>query len=195
MFLQHLWPWIFLNQGHQIQYNSLDSNQGYNHADFERPRLKRCLRKSQCVKSGNTSIISWTHGKSKKEWYIHDPLYIINSHTKFWLNRIRTHMFLLKLTLLEYTCGPWKWYWQVKAHWVAPTFKVWHLDTQTAGQRTLIITQTHIFIQASLKCDKQESCHVFSVALRARSSSSSSKFTQNMTAQGELNIYSDKQSL
>lgn len=31
------------NQGHEIQYNSLDSNQGYNHADFERHRLKQCL--------------------------------------------------------------------------------------------------------------------------------------------------------
>ena len=85
------------NQGHEIQYNSLDSSQGYNHAHFERPHLKQCLWKSQCVRSGNTSIISWTQGKSKKEWYIHDPFYIINSPAKFWLNQIRTHMFLLKL--------------------------------------------------------------------------------------------------
>ena len=100
-------------QGLQTLYKSLDPEQDYNHAKFERSPFKQCLPKKPtlkfCVKSENYHLSPLNMCQSERWWYIQYLLDLLNNPTKFKLSWIKTQIFQLKLfdtaVMLKYGQG------------------------------------------------------------------------------------------
>ena len=76
------------DQGHQSRHDLVDPKQGYNHVRFE-----KCLTKRQ--HSGFCQIqkqvkIAFEFTLKSKMRHIHDLVNVINKHTRFQLNQVRT---------------------------------------------------------------------------------------------------------
>ena len=84
------------SQGHQTITDNADPQQGYNQAKFERSSFNGVLPQKAMFfffffKQGNMLFISLeTCAKNLKKSGSHDLLDVINNHTKFQLNCIRT---------------------------------------------------------------------------------------------------------
>ena len=94
------------SQSHQIKNNNVDPKKGYNHAKFERSCFSVVSEKKQfdsffvCFFQTRKYVnyFSLNMRENQKWRYIYDLLNVINTHTKFQLNRIRTYNFQFKLS-------------------------------------------------------------------------------------------------
>ena len=90
-------------------FQQCQKNKNKQNKTKQKPKLKFFLFFSPDVELCH--YLSWLHVKVKQK-HIHDLVNVINNYTKFQLNRIRIHNFLLKLletaVTLKYGQGHWK---------------------------------------------------------------------------------------